>query len=142
MKESTLWGHLKPALRAVGKFQKISDRFTPGVPDALGCWCGVGVAAEFKELEGVRVLRTKFRPGQLDWLRDWEREGGISWIISSHRQTIYVHRWEFGREVEKGSDPTTVRDRARAVFTKTRGNTWRDFVTLLATLDNRLKEIS
>ena len=139
MKESTLWDHLKPVLKAVGKFQKISDRFTPGIPDALGCWCGLGVAMEFKELDGVRVLRTKFRPGQLDWLRDWERSGGVSWIIASHGQTVYVHSWGFGQEIEKGSDPSTVEKRALAVFTKNRSNTWRDFVVLLAALDDRLE---
>ena len=139
MKESTLWGHLKPELKRVGKFQKISDRFTPGIPDALGCWCGLGVAMEFKELDGVRVLKAKFRPGQLDWLRDWEQNGGVSWIVSTLGQKVYVHCWDFGEVIEKGSDPSTVEKRALLVFTKNRSNTWRDFVNLLAALDDRFE---
>ena len=139
MKESTLWGHLKPELKRVGKFQKISDRFTPGIPDTLGCLNGIGVAMEFKELDGVRVLKAKFRPGQLDWLRDWEQGGGVSWIVSTLGQVVYVHSWDFGAVIEKGSDPSTVEKRALLVFTKNRSNTWRDFVNLLAALDDRFK---
>jgi len=137
MIESTLWKHLKPELRRLGKFQKISDRFTPGVPDVLGC-SGAGIAMELKEFDGVRVLKVSFRPGQLDWLRDWSKGGGISWIVVSHRQTVYVFRWQTGPELEEGCSPDRVDRIALLKFTKNRGNSWKDFVTQLAALDARI----
>ena len=131
MKESTLWKHLRPVFEKVGKFQKISDRFTPGVPDVLGkASCGA-YAIELKELSGVRVLKAKFRPGQLDWLRDWEGAQGTSWILSTLGQRVYVHPWQFGEELEKGCDPSVVEKRALLTWTKNRSNTWNDFAKQL-----------
>ena len=141
MIESTLWKHLKPEFRRLGKFQKISDRFTPGVPDTLGCTKGIGVAIEFKEFDGVRILRVSFRPGQLDWLRDWQRGGGISWIISSHRQTVFVFPWGSGEELEAGCSPKRVDQLALLKFTKTRKNKWSDFMTKLTGLDARISSV-
>lgn len=136
MREATLWDHLRPALERRGKFQKISDRFTPGIPDVLGCSGGRGFAWEFKELDGVRILKLKFRPGQLDWLRDWEQLGqGTSWVVSTHGQTVYVHHWSFGEDLEKGCSPQEVIESASIVWTKTRHNLWGDFVDLLLQLD-------
>lgn len=83
MKESSLWGHLRPLLNRSGKFQKISDRFTPGIPDVLGVAFSVGYALEFKELTGVREVKAKFRPGQLDWLHEWYCSGGVSLIVAT-----------------------------------------------------------
>lgn len=128
MKESTLWGHLKPELRKFGKFQKISDRFTPGIPDVIGVCEGEGIVLELKELSGVRVIRTKFRPGQLDWLRDWNISGGRSWIVSSHNSTVYVHRAEFGVRLENGVSLELLESYCILKFTKTRSNHWFDFV--------------
>lgn len=132
MKESLLWKHLKPELSRVGKFQKISDRFTPGVPDMLGISEGIPLAIEFKELKGTRVLRVSFRPGQLDWLRDWERGGGVSWILSTtHDGEVMAHTWRCGEDMEKGFEPSALRELASVVFPKTRTNTWRNFIEIL-----------
>lgn len=129
MIESTLWKHLKPELKAWGKFQKISDRFTPGIPDTLGCARGRGFAIELKEFSGVRVLKVSFRPGQLDWLRDWEKAGGLSWIVASHKQTVYVLDWRTGTLLEQGIDVDTVVQLARLKFTKSRSSHWSEFVS-------------
>lgn len=108
MKETALWNKLRPLLLSGGKFQKISDRFTPGVPDVLGVRNGVGWAWELKELHGSRVVRTSFRPGQLDWLRDWEEAGGCSRILATHGRVAYAFRWEHGERLEEGVDPLTL----------------------------------
>lgn len=135
MLESTLWKHLKPELRAWGKFQKISDRFTPGIPDTLGCARGKGFAFEFKEFDGVRILKVSFRPGQLDWLRDWEKAGGLSWIVASHKQTVYVLDWRTGARLERGVDVDTVVELAKLRFTKSRTSHWSEFVSDLIHLE-------
>lgn len=136
MKESTLWSHLSPELKLLGgKFQKISDRFTPGVPDVLGMYREIGHAWELKELKGVRVLRTKFRPGQLDWLRDWERAGGTSWVISTNFQRVYVHEWNCGEELQRaGMSPERAESTASLVWDKKRGNSWKEFCELIFTV--------
>lgn len=134
MKETTLWDHLRPELQLRGKFQKISDRFTPGVPDVIGMCNGIGRAWELKEFDGVVRWRLKFRPLQLDWLRDWELAGGQSLVISSHRQTVFAHEWQDGEALEAGMAPEVVRDSALLAWTKTRTNQWRECVNLLLTL--------
>lgn len=138
MIESTLWKHLKPELRRLGKFQKISDRFTPGVPDVLGCTKGIGVAMELKEFDGVRILKVSFRPGQLDWLRDWAKGGGISWVVVSLKQTVYVFRWQAGPELEMGCSPDRADRLALLKFTKTRNSLWSEFVAQMTALDRRI----
>lgn len=132
MIESTLWGHLKPEFKRVGKFQKVSDRFTPGVPDVLGCYRGKGMALELKEFSGVRIWKIEFRPGQLDWLSDWADSGGISLIVSTHRQVAMAHSWRAGGILEAGTAPDRVRELALVI--KDRGETWRSFVSKLLTL--------
>jgi len=133
MKESLLWKHLSPELKLAGaKFQKISDRFTPGIPDVLGMHNSTGHAWELKELKGVRILRMKFRPGQLDWLRDWEQSGGVSFIISTHGQRVYIHGWSYGEELElSGMSPGRIEDTAWLAWTKDRKNHWRELITQL-----------
>src|SRR5688572_30195550 len=100
MKETRLWDHLRPTFDSAGKFYKTCDRFTEGVPDVLGLATGptpiylgtrrisrdqpIPYAFELKEFEGVRSWKVKFRPLQLDWLRDWEKAGGRSWVVASH----------------------------------------------------------
>jgi hypothetical protein len=128
VKESTLWDHLKPELSALGKFQKISDRFTPGVPDVLGCFSSTGYAIELKQLKGIRIFKTKFRPGQLDWLQDWHHSGGRSWIVSSIGQRIFVHGWGHGEDLEKGMTEERLLDTATSLFVKNRKTTWKEFV--------------
>lgn len=109
MKETKLWNQLRPLLSTYGKFQKISDRFTGGIPDVLGSASGRAIAAELKELDGVLTIGTRFRPGQLDFLRDWERAGGCSLILSTHgvRSSfrLYIHPWQAGVELERGVTP-------------------------------------
>lgn len=135
MKESTLWKHLKPELKALGKFQKLSDRFTPGVPDVLGCFESVGVALELKQVKGVRVLKVEFRPGQLDWLEDWDRAGGRSWIVSSKGQTVYVHPYVYGDLMESGVGEEEWEEGASLVFTKSRKTSWKEFCVELLKLE-------
>ncbi len=137
MKESALWGHLRPELQRFGKFQKISDRFTPGVPDVLGsCLAakrplGVPIALELKEFSGVKILRVKFRPRQLDWLKEWEEAGGKSYILSSHKRTLMLHHHSCGEELEEGASPDRVQDLARIIFYPGKDGGWRDFTQLL-----------
>lgn len=135
MIESTLWKHLSPELNRRGKFQKVSDRFTPGIPDVLGvARQRGGYAIELKEFKGVRVLRTKFRPGQLDWLEDWSDNGGTSMIIVTLNQTVYVFSWQRGILLETGASPETMEKASSLTWTKNRYNSWSDFVTLLLAL--------
>lgn len=112
MKETRLWDKLRPPFQLLGKFYKTSDRFTEGVPDVLGVATigrpvrrPVGFALELKEFDGKRILRVSFRPGQLDWLRDWQRAGGRSWIVVSDRTRVYVYQWERGKDLEAGISP-------------------------------------
>lgn len=131
MKETTLWGHLKPELKRHGKFQKISDRFTPGVPDVLGCSGGTGFAIELKEFSGARIVKAHFRPGQLDWLRDWSVAGGTSWIFSTLGQTVYVFPHGAGYALEVGISLVEATDLAIFKFTKNPKTRWSDFVIQL-----------
>lgn len=135
MKESLLWKHLKPELHKRGKFQKLSDRFTPGVPDVLGCFASRGIAIELKELGGVRVVKTKFRPGQLDWLEDWYDAGGASWIVSTWSNVAFVHPRTAGPLLEHGMTPNEVYEEAVLNFTKTRTSSWEHFVDQLLSLE-------
>jgi hypothetical protein len=141
MKETTLWQHIDHPLQSHGRFQKISDRFSIGVPDVLGCcrWegvttvkTGIPVAMELKELSGVGVVKTKFRPGQLDWLRDWELGGGVSLVLTTWGHTVYGFRWNKGWALECGLEPSSLRKNCLFEFPKgPRGATWRDFVTFV-----------
>lgn len=92
------------------------------------------MALELKEFSGVRVLKVGFRPGQVDWLEEWNEAGGTSWIISSHKQTVMVHPVSLSTALENGIDPETARSVAAMYFTKSRTNTWRRFVTELILL--------
>jgi hypothetical protein len=107
MKETPLWGKLRPGLSRAGRFQKISDRFTPGIPDVLGMANGVGYAIELKELKGVKVLKAEFRKGQLDWLESWRDAGGVSLIVVTlpGSSTWAVFPPEFGSRLEFGLTP-------------------------------------
>jgi hypothetical protein len=129
MKESTLWDHLRPVLELRGHFQKLSDRFTGGVPDCVGASRSTPIAMEFKEFDGVRVLKVKFRPGQLDWLRDWENNGmGVSWIIVTLGRVVYVYYWQQGEALERGVSPSEAMDRATFVWEKLPRDRWSEFV--------------
>lgn len=132
MKESTLWEHLRPALALRGHFQKLSDRFTGGVPDCVGSSDAVPIAMEFKEFSGVRIWKVKFRPGQKDWLRDWQRVGkGVSWILCTAGRTVYVYDWMQGDTLESGITPNEAIDRAVLVWEKLPRDRWIEFVDLL-----------
>lgn len=108
MKETALWRKLDPVISKRGKFQKISDQFTGGIPDVLGALVGTPVAIELKELKGVRVIRTKFRPGQLDWLEDWSSSGGLSLILTTHGLRWLVFSWAYGVDLESGVSPEDI----------------------------------
>jgi len=118
MLESTLWGHLKPELKKVGKFQKISDRFTPGVPDVIGCMDGVPWAIELKTLKGVKLHRVGFRPGQLDWLQDWVQSGGVGLIMVSQGQSVWVFEHQHGKPLEEGVSTAFLNHHSLTQFTK------------------------
>ena len=139
MKESTLWDHLKPTLQASGKFQKISDRFSPGVSDILGCFVGIGIAIELKELDGVRVIKAKFRPGQLDWLDDWDKAGGPAWIISTLGQYVFVHHCRYGASLENGMPLDEVIGKASLYALRKSGFNWSDFVRSFLSLNKKLR---
>lgn len=145
MKESTLWDHLKAPLQSSGKFQKVSDRYTPGIPDVLGCFASKSIAIELKELKGVLVIKTKFRPGQLDWLEDWANAGGLSWIISTLGSKVFVHHWSFGCELEKGLTQERLEMTASLHVPQIQGSGWKNFVnTFLCLKDadfNKKEEI-
>lgn len=129
MKETTLWTHVKPGLQNLGTFQKISDRFTPGVPDVLGCMGGRGVAMELKELKGVAIRKVSFRPRQLDWLEDWAASGGAAFILSSYGHTVYLHDHSLGAEMEEGMTPERLEASALLIFTKKKS--WGEFSVAL-----------
>jgi len=138
MKESALWRNLSPELQRFGKFQKISDRFTPGVPDVIGSCkspggpLGVPVALELKEFSGMRVLKVKFRPRQLDWLREWEEAGGKSFILSSHgNRVLMAHHHSHGPELEQGVSAERAFDLATLYYDSPGSRRWKDFTSLL-----------
>lgn len=137
MKETTLWGHLKPELKRLGKFQKISDRFTPGVPDVIGCSEGVPYALELKEFHGIHLLKVRFRPGQLDWLMDWVSSGGVGLIVVSHGSNkVWCFEPAIGQNLEDGVSPDWASEHSIISFQKTRGNGWIDFLKQLRSIRN------
>lgn len=128
MLETNLWKKIKIPLSRIGKFQKISDRFTSGVPDIIGCWKSVGVAIELKGLSGSRILKANFRPGQLNWLKSWSDNGGVSVIICTHKTTIGIHHYRSGSFMESGMSPDWFKEDSLFLFRKTKYNTWYDFI--------------
>jgi len=137
MKETTLWEHLKPELKRLGKFQKISDRFTPGVPDVIGCLNGIPYALELKEFRGVNLLRVKFRPGQVDWLKDWVNSGGVGLVISScGTDKVWGFDPQVSHFLEEGVLPSWVAEHSLIKFLKTRNTTWGEFVKQLGSIRN------
>lgn len=103
MKETALWNKLRPELEKLGKFQKIADKFTGGIPDVLGCYQGQGVAVELKEFKGTAASYwVRFRPGQVRWLRDWEKAGGVSWVASTVGTELYLIPVHHAAKLEAG----------------------------------------
>ena len=91
MKETALWDKLRPELAKLGKFQKIADKFTGGIPDVLGNHQGHGIAIELKEFKGTAAnYWVRYRPGQVRWLRDWQEAGGTSWVASTVGTEVYL----------------------------------------------------
>lgn len=127
---------MKPELARLGKFQKVSDRFTPGVPDVLGMCRGTGWAIELKEFKGVHTLKLHFRPGQLDWLKAWEASGGGSWIVSTKGTLIMAHTPVYGPRLETGCSLEEAVSWSSLHFNKQRGNTWQDLASLLVEKKN------
>lgn len=131
MKETVLWTNVKQPLAKIGKFQKISDRFSQGVPDILGCtFDQKGVALELKELKGIRIIRTSFRPGQLDFLKAWP---GPSYILSTHGSVVFLHKPNFGIELEHGMEGFRLLETSSLCWKKIRGNKWSDLEPLFKT---------
>lgn len=131
MKESTLWEHLKPDLKKLGKFQKISDRFTPGVPDVIGCMDGIPYALELKELHGVHILKARFRPGQIDWLKDWVIAGGVGLIVVTQGTHVMAFDPDDGFQLAEGVTPSWAQERSLVSFVKTRHTSWNELVKQL-----------
>lgn len=48
-----------------------------GVADIIACWKGRAIAIEVKSSTG------KVRPEQVEWLRDWEKNGGLAMVARS-----------------------------------------------------------
>jgi hypothetical protein len=110
MKETALWNHLRPELARLGKFQKIADKFTLGIPDVLGIYKGRGVAVELKEFGGAHLLKVKFRPGQLRWLRDWQQSGGLSWVAATNGPYFYLMDPSHGELITSGVSVSILRE--------------------------------
>ena len=79
----------------------------------------------------MNTLKVKFRPGQLDWMKDWEEAGGLSLIVSSKGSTVYIHNWVHGLVLESGLPLKEWEDTCELVFTKDRKNKWRDLAELI-----------
>lgn len=107
MKETNMWRKLDPHLSRIGKFQKICDRFTGGIPDILGARTGDGrgVALELKELSGVYAVKARFRPGQLDWLDDWWSTGAIALVVATWRGEWMAFEPHWAERLEEGLPP-------------------------------------
>ena len=107
MKETNMWRKLDPHLSRIGKFQKICDRFTGGIPDILGARTGDGrgVALELKELDGVKLVKARYRPGQLDWLEDWSSTGAIALVVATWRREWMAFEFEEAEKLEEGLPP-------------------------------------
>lgn len=131
MTETQLWKNLRPHLNQRGLFQKTSDRFTPGVPDVLGMADSVGYALELKQLKGVHTLKCHFRPGQLDWLRDWEAAGGRSWVVATRGALLLAFPWDYGPLLERGEPPGYVYENAAMCWERKRGESWATGVDML-----------
>jgi len=132
MKEVAMWDRMRDPFACHGKFQKTNDRFTLGIPDVLGCSKRVGWALELKEFDGVRKLSVSFRPGQLDWLRDWEQAGGVSLVVTTWGLRPLVFKWQDGERLEEGCTPEEVLRLALLDGGTLRGpQQWRGFVNLL-----------
>lgn len=48
-----------------------------GVADIIACWKGRAIAIEVKSATG------RVRPEQIQWLRDWEKNGGLAMVARS-----------------------------------------------------------
>lgn len=125
MKETALWQKIKVPLNRFGMFQKISDRFTPGVPDALGSYVKRAWALELKEFKGVHKIKVHFRPGQLDWLRDWDEAGGVALVVATHGLRVFTFRHIHGPSLEEGL--TVAEAEELADFIKEKTDDYRDF---------------
>ena len=125
MKETLIWKSLKGPLSRLGKFQKISDRFSGGVPDVLGSRTpdGRGVAMELKESGTSRLIKVRFRPRQLDWLLDWEASGALSWVVVSQGDFLYAFLPT--EALERGIPPD------HAAFKVHRRNQWDELANFL-----------
>ena len=136
MLESLLWKNTKSEFRKVGKFQKTSDRFTPGIPDVLGCCDGTAYALELKRLAGSGRVRVKFRPGQLDWLEEWGLAGGVGLIVATLEPYVLVFDPRHGPQLELGVSRAEALEMALIRFLKTRTNSWSELVEQIRSIKN------
>lgn len=105
MKETRLWRQLAPCLLRFGKFQKISDRFTGGVSDVLGCQLPAGRACAF-ELKEFYLRRglvvADFRPGQIPFLQDWGKAGGLALVVGTLGRQVAAFDWRDAQALQDG----------------------------------------
>lgn len=137
MKETTLWDYLRPLLEREGKFQKISDRFTFGVPDVLGVYRGRGFALELKDFYSANgLIRADFRPGQIPFLNDWHRSGGIALVVGVYESQVYGIRPRHAGALMKGI-------KALGGYAACRSNVgdWRAFVHQILRVDGVLRPL-
>ena len=132
MKETTLWRHISPLLERQGRFQKISDRFTPGVADVLGVQRGGRACAiELKEfyLRGGMV-RADYRPGQIPFLHDWGEAGALALTVGTLGNEVAAFAYWDAARLHRGEADTW----QRALVVEPLG-AWQPFVARVLALD-------
>jgi hypothetical protein len=90
MTETHLWNGLR--IHLPPSFQKLSDRFTLGVPDVIGCYNSVGYAFELKRSKRKNSFLVSYRPNQVPWLRRWADQGGVAVTLVTLGSAV----WCFG----------------------------------------------
>ena len=91
MTEKLLWNTVKHKLGSYGKFERIENPLSPGMPDVVFCVRnaidGTGGFIELKSIVAAphdvhrRGNPIKLRPAQNIWIQDWKRAGGVVWIL-------------------------------------------------------------
>lgn len=106
MKETRLWReYLAPHLARAGEFQKISDRFTPGVSDVLGVQRPEGRACAFELKEFYTrngLVVADFRPGQIPFLSAWGASGALALVIGSLERELAAFGWRDAQALADG----------------------------------------
>ena len=63
------------------------------------------MAIELKELDGVKLIKARYRPGQLDWLEDWDSTGAIALVVATWKKEWMAFEWAEAVKLEAGLPP-------------------------------------